>query len=262
MPSRVATPLPPLNSQPDRIEMAEERRRRGEDCRARATAMRAISTAAAPLAHVEQQGRRRQPLAPGAQHVGRADIARADLRAGRPRRTAASGSARTGSSRADSRAASRAAGAAHRYSVGKASPPVVADIEQARAPPPLILITTRRAGPDGGPHGRRGRSCSSIPASAGCRCSPRCARCCRRPMVYVADSAGFPYGTKSEAEIAARVPALLGRLAERYRSAADRDRLQHRLDHRARRGPRRARPADRRHRARDQARRRAEPRRA
>ena len=27
---------------------------------------------------------------------------------------------------------------------------------------------------------------------------------------------GFPYGTKSEAEIAARVPALLGRLAERY----------------------------------------------
>lgn len=34
--------------------------------------------------------------------------------------------------------------------------------------------------------------------------------------VYVADSAGFPYGTKSEIEIAARVPALLGRLAERY----------------------------------------------
>jgi glutamate racemase len=36
------------------------------------------------------------------------------------------------------------------------------------------------------------------------------------PIVYVADSAGFPYGTKSEAEIAARVPALLGRLAERF----------------------------------------------
>ncbi len=36
-------------------------------------------------------------------------------------------------------------------------------------------------------------------------------------IVYAADSAGFPYGTKSEAEIAARVPALLGRLAERYR---------------------------------------------
>jgi glutamate racemase len=38
----------------------------------------------------------------------------------------------------------------------------------------------------------------------------------RAPIVYVADSAGFPYGTKREAEIAARVPALLGRLVERY----------------------------------------------
>jgi glutamate racemase len=37
------------------------------------------------------------------------------------------------------------------------------------------------------------------------------------PVVYVADSAGFPYGTKSEREIAARVPALLGRMVERYR---------------------------------------------
>src|SRR6187551_1680252 len=37
------------------------------------------------------------------------------------------------------------------------------------------------------------------------------------PLVYVADNGGFPYGTKTEAEIAARVPALLGRLAERYR---------------------------------------------
>jgi glutamate racemase len=37
------------------------------------------------------------------------------------------------------------------------------------------------------------------------------------PMVYAADYAGLPYGTKSEAEIAARVPALLGRLVERYR---------------------------------------------
>lgn len=38
----------------------------------------------------------------------------------------------------------------------------------------------------------------------------------RAPIVYAADSAGFPYGTKSAAEIAVRVPALLGRLAERY----------------------------------------------
>ena len=37
------------------------------------------------------------------------------------------------------------------------------------------------------------------------------------PVVYAADNAGFPYGTKSEAEIAARVPALLGRLTERFR---------------------------------------------
>jgi len=36
------------------------------------------------------------------------------------------------------------------------------------------------------------------------------------PIVYAADSAGFPYGTKSPAEVAARVPELLGRLAERY----------------------------------------------
>jgi glutamate racemase len=37
------------------------------------------------------------------------------------------------------------------------------------------------------------------------------------PIVYAADNAGFPYGTKSEAELAARVPALLGRLVERFK---------------------------------------------
>ncbi len=37
------------------------------------------------------------------------------------------------------------------------------------------------------------------------------------PIIYAADPAGFPYGTRTEAEIAARVPALLGRLVERYR---------------------------------------------
>ncbi len=36
------------------------------------------------------------------------------------------------------------------------------------------------------------------------------------PIVYAADSAAYPYGTKSEGEIASRVPALLGRLAERF----------------------------------------------
>jgi glutamate racemase len=39
------------------------------------------------------------------------------------------------------------------------------------------------------------------------------------PIVYAADSAGFPYGTRSAAEVTARVPALLGRLAERYEPA-------------------------------------------
>jgi len=36
------------------------------------------------------------------------------------------------------------------------------------------------------------------------------------PVVYCADSAGFPYGKKSDAELASRIPALLGRLVERY----------------------------------------------
>ena len=36
------------------------------------------------------------------------------------------------------------------------------------------------------------------------------------PIIYLADSAGFPYGKRSEAEIASRVPALLGRLVERF----------------------------------------------
>lgn len=37
------------------------------------------------------------------------------------------------------------------------------------------------------------------------------------PIVYVADSAGFPYGRRSNTEIASRVPALLGRMVERFR---------------------------------------------
>jgi glutamate racemase len=37
------------------------------------------------------------------------------------------------------------------------------------------------------------------------------------PIVYAADSAGFPYGKRTEGEIASRVPALLGRLVERFR---------------------------------------------
>jgi glutamate racemase len=36
------------------------------------------------------------------------------------------------------------------------------------------------------------------------------------PVVYAADYAGMPYGMKSEAELATRIPILLGRLVERY----------------------------------------------
>jgi glutamate racemase len=36
------------------------------------------------------------------------------------------------------------------------------------------------------------------------------------PVIYAADLAGLPYGTKTEAQIAARVAGLLGRMAERY----------------------------------------------
>lgn len=35
------------------------------------------------------------------------------------------------------------------------------------------------------------------------------------PLVYCADSAGYPYGTKAEAHVSARVAGLLGRLTER-----------------------------------------------
>ena len=36
------------------------------------------------------------------------------------------------------------------------------------------------------------------------------------PIVYAADSAAFPYGKRTEAELASRIPALLGRLVERF----------------------------------------------
>ncbi len=36
------------------------------------------------------------------------------------------------------------------------------------------------------------------------------------PVIYAADLAGLPYGAKTEAQIAARVAGLLGRMAERY----------------------------------------------
>ncbi|MFC0683650.1 glutamate racemase [Novosphingobium clariflavum] len=36
------------------------------------------------------------------------------------------------------------------------------------------------------------------------------------PIIYAADTAGLPYGTKTEAQIAARVAGLLGRMTERF----------------------------------------------
>ncbi|WP_284125134.1 glutamate racemase [Parerythrobacter aestuarii] len=40
------------------------------------------------------------------------------------------------------------------------------------------------------------------------------------PVIYAADYAGLPYGTKTEAEVAARVCGLLGRMSERYHPRA------------------------------------------
>ena len=37
------------------------------------------------------------------------------------------------------------------------------------------------------------------------------------PVIYAADNGGLPYGPKSEAEVAARVCGLLGRMSERYK---------------------------------------------
>ncbi|MBZ6379071.1 glutamate racemase [Pacificimonas flava] len=36
------------------------------------------------------------------------------------------------------------------------------------------------------------------------------------PIVYAADNAGFPYGSKTEMQVASRVSALLGKLSERF----------------------------------------------
>lgn len=39
----------------------------------------------------------------------------------------------------------------------------------------------------------------------------------KAPVIYAADNGGLPYGTKSEAEVAARVCGLLGRMSERFK---------------------------------------------
>ena len=47
--------------------------------------------------------------------------------------------------------------------------------------------------------------------------APTRARLPTAPIVYVADNAGYPYGTKSDAELAERLPVLLTKLVAQYR---------------------------------------------
>ena len=223
------------------------------------------------LAAIEQQRRRGQPLAAGAQHVGRADIARSDraqiARAGQPRQQ-----------HAERDRAEQIAGQQRQQrrrptdlDVADICVPLVARIIATRSAPrnnrPAINTAARqprdcvrrtatpptcaRAMADD-----RARSCSSIPASAACRCSRRRARCCRtRRSSMPPTMPASPTAPRREARDR-RARAGAARPAGRALSpAAGRDRLQHRLDDRARRRARRARPAGRRHGARDQARR-------
>ena len=223
MPIRVATPLPPLKPQPDRIEMAEEGADRGErrELRLVRPDQPGEQHRGGALGGVEQQGRGGEPLAAGPQHIGRADIARADRAHVAERRRRGSAAARTGSRPAHSRAAGRAAAAA-RISSGHVHPRALtsqaaqsratncgkSDGSALRSPAPRYIGTAMTA-PD--------PSSSSIPASAGCRCCARSARCCRTRRSSTPPTApAFPTAPRAAAEIAARVPALLGRLAERY----------------------------------------------
>ncbi len=75
------------------------------------------------------------------------------------------------------------------------------------------------------------------------------------PVIYAADMAGLPYGAKNEAEVAARVAGLLGRMAERYQPRLICIACNTASHHRAGHGARGAGNADRRHRSGDQARR-------
>lgn len=45
---------------------------------------------------------------------------------------------------------------------------------------------------------------------------PTCTLLPTAPIIYAADSAGFPYGTRTDADLAERVPALLARLVDRF----------------------------------------------
>ena len=111
---RVATPLPPRNPSQTGNMWPRHRAPRG-----RAPPRRPIARRSAPRRRPcrrRRPGSARQRLAAGAQHVGRADIARADLRGCRPARRAGSATGRTGSSPADSRSTAAAMIGGHRRS--------------------------------------------------------------------------------------------------------------------------------------------------
>lgn len=80
----------------------------------------------------------------------------------------------------------------------------------------MQLVTTKTRGSDGGagPLLFLDSGVGGLSVLAAVR-----ARLPQAPIVYCADSAGLPYGSKSEAEISARVAGLLGRLDERINPA-------------------------------------------
>ena len=242
-PNNVATPLPPRNPSQTGIEVADHRARGGERPRRLAESRWASKHGRRRLEAVEDQSQRSEPLASGAQHVGRADIARPIVAQVALAARAASASARTGSTRTNSRAPRRTASRGSWRAV-VANPSSGRNLRLRRSPrhskrplnpdAPILFF-------DSGVGGlsvlaRPGRCCpmrrSSMPPTAPAsptagearRSSP--AACRRCSAAWSNDS------TRASSVIACNTASTIA------------------LDHAARR----ARPADGRHRARDQAR--------
>ena len=202
------------------------------------------------LQAVEHQGRGGEALAPGPQHIGRADIARADVAhvalAGEP------GQQQPERDRPEQIAEQPERRAVRRSSGGrgsKSSDPatiaiaIAAALQTARCymtharwtrPRPSAVLRFRR---------RRAVGAAADPRAAA-QCADRLCRRQRRLSLWQAQR-----GRDRGARAGPARPA--GRALP---PAPRRDRLQHRLDHRARPRPRRARPAGRRHGPGDQAR--------
>src|SRR5438309_1417986 len=179
----------------------------------------------APLRHVEQQSGGGEALAAGPQHVGGADIARADG-------AQIAGARRLGQQQAER---DRAQAIAERDCEQRFGDRCV---HASRLPGEKSIISMSRR--NNLPRKARG-SAGAPPACGPC---PRCYSSAvtgarpllifdsgvgglsvagairtelpQAPLVYVGDAAGYPYGTKPASLIEARVPALLGRLAERF----------------------------------------------